>query len=173
MNKGLELIEAHYLFGLPSTRIDIVIHPQSVVHSLVEFVDGSMLAQLGAPDMRIPIAYALAWPERLETPAEKLDLEAIGRLDFEAPDPERFPALRVAREALEAGGAAPTVLNAANEVAVASFLAGEIRFDDITAVVEQALGEAAAATPASIGDVLDIDRTTRRRVEALMKETCR
>jgi 1-deoxy-D-xylulose-5-phosphate reductoisomerase len=173
MNKGLELIEAHYLFGLPSTRIDIVIHPQSVVHSLVEFVDGSMLAQLGAPDMRIPIAYALAWPERLETPAEKLDLEAIGRLDFEAPDPERFPALRVAREALEAGGAAPTVLNAANEVAVASFLAGEIRFDDITAVVEQVLGEAAAATPASIGDVLDIDRTTRRRVEALMKETCR
>jgi 1-deoxy-D-xylulose-5-phosphate reductoisomerase len=173
MNKGLELIEAHYLFGLPSTRIDIVIHPQSVVHSLVEFVDGSMLAQLGAPDMRIPLAYALAWPERLETPAEKLDLEAIGRLDFEAPDPERFPALRVAREALEAGGAAPTVLNAANEVAVASFLAGEIRFDDITAVVEQVLGEAAAATPASIGDVLDIDRTTRRRVEALMKETCR
>jgi 1-deoxy-D-xylulose-5-phosphate reductoisomerase len=111
MNKGLELIEAHFLFGLPSERIDIVIHPQSVIHSMVEFVDGSVLAQLGTPDMRIPIAYALAWPERLETPAQRLDLAAIARLEFEAPDVTRFPALRLAREALERGGAAPIVLN--------------------------------------------------------------
>src|SRR5689334_4026113 len=139
INKGLELIEAHYLFGLPSERIDILIHPQSVIHSMVEFVDASVLAQLGSPDMRIPIAYALAWPERLETPAQRLDLAAIARLDFEKPDTKRFPALRLAREALEEGAAAPIVLNAANEVAVASFLAGAIRFSDITSIVEEAL----------------------------------
>src|SRR5207244_5440619 len=110
MNKGLELIEAHYLFGLPSRHLEIIIHPQSVVHSMVEFVDGSVLAQLGSPDMRIPIAYALAWPERLETPAQRLDLAAIARLEFEAPDYVRFPALRLAREALVQAGAAPTVL---------------------------------------------------------------
>ena len=150
MNKGLELIEAHYLFGLPSERIDILIHPQSVIHSMVEFVDGSVLAQLGSPDMRIPIAYALAWPERLETPAQRLDLAAIARLDFEAPDAKRFPALRLAREALEAGGAAPIVLNAANEVAVASFLAGAIRFTDIAKTVEEALESANFVNPRSI-----------------------
>ena len=172
MNKGLELIEAHYLFGLPSERIDIVIHPQSTVHSLVEFVDGSVLAQLGAPDMRIPIAYALAWPERLETPAERLDLAALGRLDFEAPDVVRFPALRIAREAMEAGGAAPVVLNAANEVAVDSFLKRRIRFPDIAETVERALGESDCAAPASIADVLEIDRTTRARAEASMSEVC-
>jgi len=172
MNKGLELIEAHYLFGLPSERIDIVIHPQSTVHSLVEFVDGSVLAQLGAPDMRIPIAYALASPERLETPAERLDLAALGRLDFAAPDLERFPALRIAREAMEAGGAAPVVLNAANEVAVDGFLKGRIRFPDIARAVEQALAESALAAPQSIADVLEIDRTTRARVEASMTELC-
>jgi len=172
MNKGLELIEAHYLFGLPSERIDIVIHPQSTVHSLVEFVDGSVLAQLGAPDMRIPIAYALAWPERLETPAERLDLATLGRLDFEAPDLERFPALRIAREALEAGGPASVVLNAANEVAVDGFLNGRIRFPDITRAVEQALAESSLAAPQSIADVLEIDRTTRARVEASMTELC-
>jgi len=172
MNKGLELIEAHYLFGLPSERIDIVIHPQSTVHSLVEFVDGSVLAQLGAPDMRIPIAYALAWPERLETPAERLDLAALGRLDFAAPDLDRFPALRIAREAMEAGGAAPVVLNAANEVAVDGFLKGRIRFPDIARAVEQALAESALAAPQSIADVLEIDRTTRARVEASMTELC-
>ena len=172
MNKGLELIEAHYLFGLPSERIDIVIHPQSTVHSLVEFVDGSVLAQLGALDMRIPIAYALAWPERLETPAERLDLAALGRLDFAAPDLDRFPALRIAREAMEAGGAAPVVLNAANEVAVDGFLKGRIRFPDIARAVEQALAESALAAPQSIADVLEIDRTTRTRVEASMTELC-
>lgn len=172
MNKGLELIEAHYLFGMPSDRIDILIHPQSVIHSMVEFVDGSVLAQLGSPDMRIPIAYALAWPERMETPAQRLDLAAVARLDFEAPDVERFPALRIAREALEASGAAPIVLNAANEVAVASFLEGQIRFTDITPVVERALCDSSFGAPRSIDDVLEIDRATRSRVDMLMKDSC-
>ena len=172
MNKGLELIEAHYLFRMPSERIGILIHPQSVIHSMVEFVDGSVLAQLGSPDMRIPIAYALAWPERMETPAQRLDLAAIARLDFEEPDVARFPALRLAREALEAGGAAPIILNAANEVAVASFLSGEIRFPDITRVVEEALGVANYGAPRSIGEVLEIDRATRSRVRTLMKDSC-
>jgi 1-deoxy-D-xylulose-5-phosphate reductoisomerase len=173
MNKGLELIEAHYLFGLPSDRIDIVVHPQSVIHSMVEFVDGSVLAQLGTPDMRIPIAYALAWPDRMATPAQKLDLKSIGSLDFEAPDADRFPALRLAREALESGGPAPIVLNAANEVAVASFLEGAIRFTDITRVVREALSDADYSPPRSICDVVEIDRSTRDRVQASMKETCR
>ena len=172
MNKGLELIEAHYLFGLPSERIDILIHPQSVIHSMVEFVDGSVLAQLGSPDMRIPIAYALAWPERIETPAQRLDLAAIARLDFEAPDLKRFPALRLAREALEAGGAAPIVLNAANEVAVACFLAGNIRFAEIAQIVEEALTRTDFVNPASIEDVLEIDRTVRSRVDSAMKAGC-
>jgi 1-deoxy-D-xylulose-5-phosphate reductoisomerase len=169
MNKGLELIEAHHLFGVPSERIDIVIHPQSVVHSLVEFVDGSVLAQLGTPDMRIPIAYALAWPDRIETPAQRLDLASVAKLDFEAPDLMRFPALRLAREALEAGGAAPIVLNAANETAVARFLAGAIGFPDIAKLVQRALGESDFATPGSIAEVLEIDRLTRRRIDAVMQ----
>ena len=172
MNKGLELIEAHYLFGLPSNRIDILIHPQSVIHSMVEFVDGSVLAQLGSADMRIPISYALAWPERMPTPAQRLDLAAIARLDFEAPDPDRFPALRLAREALEAGGAAPVVLNAANEVAVASFLAGEIAFPDIAQVVHEALRCADYGAPRAISDVLEIDRVTRDRAKAMMTASC-
>jgi 1-deoxy-D-xylulose-5-phosphate reductoisomerase len=172
MNKGLELIEAHYLFLIPPDRIDVLIHPQSVVHSLVEFVDGSVLAQLGSPDMRIPIAYALAWPERMPTPAQKLDLAAAARLDFEAPDLGRFPALRLAREALEAGGAAPVVLNAANEAAVARFLAGAIRFTDITRIVATALEGASFAAPKSIDDVIEIDRATRGRAEAAMTDAC-
>jgi 1-deoxy-D-xylulose-5-phosphate reductoisomerase len=170
MNKGLEVIEAHFLFNLPSERLDVIVHPQSVIHSMVEFVDGSVLAQLGAPDMRIPIAYALAWPERMQTPAERLDLATIGRLDFEAPDLDRFPALALARAALEAGGAAPIVLNAANEIAVERFLAGAIHFTDITHMVEDALEAADFAAPSSIGDVLAIDRATRSRVEAAMIE---
>ena len=172
MNKGLELIEAHYLFGLPSPRIDVVIHPQSVIHSMVEFIDGSVLAQLGSPDMRIPIAYALAWPKRMDTPAERLDLATIGRLDFGAPDLQRFPALGLAREALEAGGAAPIVLNAANEVAVASFLQNDIRFPDIARTVQEALNDANYDAPRSIGDVLQIDRMTRERAQAMMKASC-
>jgi 1-deoxy-D-xylulose-5-phosphate reductoisomerase len=169
MNKGLELIEAHHLFGVPSNRIEIVIHPQSVVHSLVEFVDGSVLAQLGSPDMRIPIAYALAWPERIPTPAQRLDLASIARLEFEQPDLARFPALRIAREALEAGGSAPVVLNAANEAAVGRFLAGSIGFTDIPTLVERALEESDLAAPRSIAEVLEIDRLTRQRVDAVMQ----
>jgi 1-deoxy-D-xylulose-5-phosphate reductoisomerase len=172
MNKGLELIEAHYLFGLPSRSIEVLIHPQSVVHSMVEFVDGSVMAQLGSPDMRIAIAYALAWPERMLTPAPRLDLAAIGRLDFETPDLARFPALRLAREALEAGGASPIVLNAANEVAVASFLSGAIRFPDIAATVQEVLESAQFAPPRTIDDVLEIDRLTRESAETMMKASC-
>ncbi len=169
MNKGLELIEARYLFGTSPDKIDIVIHPQSVIHSLVEFRDGSMLAQLGSPDMRIPISFALAYPARMDTGAERLDLTAIARLDFEEPDSERFPALRLAREALEEGRAAPIVLNAANEVAVAAFLGGALRFSEIAALVERALGETSFPDPASIDDVLEIDRETRQRVQAMLE----
>jgi len=172
MNKGLELIEAHYLFGLPSERIDILVHPQSVVHSMVEFVDGSVLAQLGTADMRIPIAYALAWPERMATPAQKLDLAAIARLEFEAPDFDRFPALRLAREALEEGGAAPVVLNAANEIAVAGFLAGRLGFADIARVVHEALMANDYDMPLSISDVMEIDRVTRERAETMLTADC-
>jgi 1-deoxy-D-xylulose-5-phosphate reductoisomerase len=172
MNKGLELIEAHHLFGLPSDRIDIVVHPQSIVHSLVEFIDGSMLAQLGSADMRIPIAFTLAWPERMRTPARRLSLTEAARLDFEAPDPERFPALRLAREALERGKGAAIVLNAANEIAVDSFLKGRIGFFDICRVVEQALNEIDAPAPASVDDVVEIDGSTRDRAEALVSEAC-
>jgi 1-deoxy-D-xylulose-5-phosphate reductoisomerase len=170
MNKGLELIEAHHLFDLPSERIDILVHPQSVVHSMVEFVDGSVLAQLGSPDMRIPIAHALAWPERMETPADKLDIAQIGTLSFEAPDVERFPALRIAREVLEQGRAAPIVLNAANEQGVAAFLAGRIGFLDIVRTVEEALARTSAAAPHSIAEVIDIDRQARALAEELMTE---
>jgi 1-deoxy-D-xylulose-5-phosphate reductoisomerase len=172
MNKGLELIEARHLFGLPSERIDILIHPQSVVHSMVEYVDGSVLAQLGSPDMRVPIAYALAWPERMATPAERLDLAAIGKLEFEEPDLQRFPALRIARQALEEGGAAPTVLNAANEIAVGCFLAGRIGFMDIASLVEQTLGQSRAAAPASIDEVVALDRTTRDAMAVMIEARC-
>ena len=172
MNKGLEVIEAHYLFGLPSNQLEIVIHPQSVIHSMVEFIDGSVLAQLGSPDMRIPIAFALAWPERMATPARKLDLTMIARLDFEAPDVQRFPALELARNALEAGGPAPIVLNAANEVAVGSFLAGDIRFPEIVRLVRDIVNESKFDIPRSIGDVLEIDRVTRARTSAMMKASC-
>lgn len=170
MNKGLELIEAHHLFGLPSDRIDILVHPQSVIHSMVEYVDGSVLAQLGSPDMRIPIAHALAYPERMETPAEKLDLGRIGTLSFELPDFDRFPAMRVAREALEVGGASPIVLNAANEEAVAAFLDRRIGFLDIVRTVEEALARTSAAAPRSIAEVIDIDRSARALSGLLMSE---
>jgi 1-deoxy-D-xylulose-5-phosphate reductoisomerase len=171
MNKGLELIEAHYLFDLPSERLDVLVHPQSVVHSMVEYADGSVLAQLGSADMRIPIAFALAWPERMATPAERLDLASLARLDFEVPDLERFPALRIAREALEAGGAAPIVLNAANEIAVECFLAGQLQFTSIAAVVEQALEQIDAPAPGSIEDVIAIDRSTRETVSGMIRTT--
>ena len=172
MNKGLELIEAHHMFGLPPQKIDIVVHPQSIVHSLVEFIDGSLLAQLGSADMRIPISYALAWPERIQTPAARLDLIELARLDFEAPDPERFPALRLAREALASGGGASVVLNAANEIAVEMFLAGRIGFIEIASTVEETLANFSAPVPKNIADVVELDRETRTRVAATLKAGC-
>jgi 1-deoxy-D-xylulose-5-phosphate reductoisomerase len=168
MNKGLELIEAHYLFAMPEERIEILIHPQSVVHSLVAYVDGSVLAQLGTPDMRTPIAYALAWPERIPAPTKRLDLVERAQLTFEAPDVARFPALRLAREALRAGGSAPTVLNAANESAVAAFLGGRIGFLDIAATVEAVLGGQANGKIGSIAELLEADRAARRAAERLI-----
>jgi 1-deoxy-D-xylulose-5-phosphate reductoisomerase len=172
MNKGLELIEAHHLFGLPSDRIDVVVHPQSVVHSLVEFVDGSLLAQLGSADMRIPIAYTLAWPERMETPSERLSLADVARLDFEKPDFERFPALRLAREALEAGAGEAIVLNAANEIAVEAFLRGGIGFCDISRLVEEALSKIDSPAPRSIEEVVALDGETRERTSLMVSESC-
>jgi 1-deoxy-D-xylulose-5-phosphate reductoisomerase len=163
MNKGLELIEAFHLFPLGADCFEVVIHPESVVHSLVEYVDGSVLAQLGAPDMRVPIAYTLAWPERMATPCARLDLVRLGTLNFEAPDLERFPALGLARQTLEAGGGAPAVLNAANEVAVAAFLAGEIGFLDIASIAAETLQCYAPEAPASIAEVLAIDAEARAR----------
>ncbi|MFA7640036.1 MAG: 1-deoxy-D-xylulose-5-phosphate reductoisomerase, partial [Parvibaculum sp.] len=163
MNKGLELIEAHYFFPVGEERLDVVIHPESIVHSMVAYVDGSVLAQLGSPDMRTPISYALAWPERMATPSPKLNLAQIGRLTFEEPDLERFPALKLARNALQAGGAAPTVLNAANEVAVAAFLAGEIGFLDIARLVEGVQERVGGdyGVPAALEAVYEIDRNSR------------
>ena len=173
MNKGLELIEAFHLFPLPLEAFEVVIHRQSVVHSLVEYRDGSVLAQLGAPDMRVPIAYALAWPERMETPCERLDLARIGRLDFEAPDAVRFPALRLAREALEAGGARPAILNAANEVAVAAFLAGAIGFLDIASIVAETLRCCDRPAAQTVEDVLEIDRAARGEAARIMQSYSR
>jgi len=161
MNKGLELIEAARLFPIAHDRIEIVIHPQSVIHSLVDHVDGSVLAQLGPPDMRTPIAHTLAWPDRMATPMAPLNLVAIGRLDFEAPDPVRFPALRLAREALDAGGARPAILNAANEVAVEAFLQRRIGFLEIAAIVEHTLSCYDPAAPDSVDAVLAIDAEAR------------
>jgi 1-deoxy-D-xylulose-5-phosphate reductoisomerase len=161
MNKGLEVIEAHHLFALESARLDIVVHPQSVVHGLVYYSDGSVLAQLGSPDMRTPIANALGWPERIFAPSPRLDLAQLARLTFEAPDPERFPALRLARAALETGGGAPTVLNAANEIAVASFLDRRIGFLDIAAIVERTLEAVAAPDLERLEDVYALDAEAR------------
>jgi 1-deoxy-D-xylulose-5-phosphate reductoisomerase len=170
MNKGLELIEAHHLFPVGLDRIEIIVHPQSVVHSMVEYRDRSTLAQLGSPDMRVPIAHALAWPERMASPCQPLDLAAIGRLDFEAPDMVRFPALALARAAVEAGGARPAILNAANEVAVAAFLNGRIGFLEIAAIVEETLTRYSPAPPTSIDEIWAIDREARghaiRRAES-------
>ncbi len=170
MNKGLELIEAHHLFPVGLDRLRIVVHPQSVIHSMVEYRDGSTLAQLGPPDMRVPIASCLAWPRRMETPCAPLDLPAIGELSFYAPDEIAFPATRLAREAAEAGGAAPAVLNAANEVAVAAFLAGHLPFTRIALTVEAILNDSALpSAPHTLEDVLAIDAAARRRAEALLE----
>ncbi len=161
MNKGLELIEAYHLFPVAEPQIEVLIHPQSVVHSLVGYVDGSVLAQLGTPDMRTPIAYALAWPHRMATPAARLDLATLGRLSFEAPDPKRFPAITLARQALQTQGATPTILNAANEVAVEGFLARRIGFLDILAVVEETLSHLPSRHVDSLAAVRDVDLEAR------------
>ncbi len=161
MNKGLELIEAHHLFPVGLDRIEILVHPQSVIHSMVEYVDCSTLAQLGSPDMRIPIASALAWPGRIATQCQPLDLATIGQLTFEAPDIDRFPALRLAREAIEAGGARPAMLNAANEAAVAAFLEGRIGFLDIASIVESTLEGYDAPQPQTIDALFSIDAGAR------------
>ncbi|MBJ6121181.1 1-deoxy-D-xylulose-5-phosphate reductoisomerase [Sphingomonas mollis] len=161
MNKGLELIEAARLFPVHPDRIEIVIHPQSVIHSAVDYVDGSMLAQLGPSDMRVPIAHCLAWPHRMATPMAPLDLIALGRLDFAAPDPVRFPALRLAREALAAGGARPAILNAANEIAVAAFLARRIGFLEIAAIVEHTLERYDPPAPETLDAVIAVDAEAR------------
>jgi 1-deoxy-D-xylulose-5-phosphate reductoisomerase len=177
MNKGLELIEARHLFALDPGEIDVVVHPQSIVHGLVEFRDGSMIAQLGTPDMRIPIAHCLAWPARIPGPAARLDLATIANLSFEQPDTKRFPALAVARRALVTGGAAPTVLNAANEVAVREFVGRRLGFTGISALVEATL-EAAERTgitaePASLEDAVAIDQAARAAAAALLPEIAR
>jgi 1-deoxy-D-xylulose-5-phosphate reductoisomerase len=174
MNKGLELIEAHHLFALPPEQLDVIFHPQSIVHGFVEYRDGSVIAQLGSPDMRIPIAHCLAYPKRIGTPAQRLDLARISSLTFEEPDPVRFPALAIARQALAAGGAAPTVLNAANEVAVAQFVGGRLGFAGIPALVEATL-DAAARTgamtePQSVDQAIAIDLNARRLATGLLPE---
>ena len=169
MNKGLELIEAFHLFPLGPDGFDVLVHPQSVIHSLVEYVDGSFLAQLGAPDMRIPIAHTLAWPERMETPCERLDLVRVARLDFEAPDEVRFPALGLARQALREGGARPAILNAANEIGVAAFLANRVGFLDIAAIAAETLAAFAPPAPATIEAVLEVDRAAREAAGAVMR----
>jgi 1-deoxy-D-xylulose-5-phosphate reductoisomerase len=170
MNKGLELIEAARLFPVSSDRIEIILHRQSVIHSMVEYVDGSTLAQLGPPDMRTPIAYCLAWPDRMETPMAPLDLVAIGRLDFEAPDLLRFPALVLARQALEAGGARPAILNAANEIAVAAFLARHIGFLEIAAIVADTLERYDPPAPETLDAVLMVDAEARRIASERVKD---
>ncbi|MCY1426021.1 1-deoxy-D-xylulose 5-phosphate reductoisomerase [compost metagenome] len=161
MNKGLELIEACWLFDARPAQVEVVIHPQSVIHSLVDYVDGSVLAQLGNPDMRTPIAHALAWPRRIDSGVAPLDLFAIARLDFEAPDERRFPCLKLARQAAEAGGTAPALLNAANEVAVAAFLDGRIRFDEIARMIEAVLNRISAIAVQQLDDVLQADAQAR------------
>ncbi len=170
MNKGLELIEAWHLFAIPEERLEILVHPQSIVHSMVAYVDGSVLAQLGQPDMRTPIAYTLAWPDRMAAPVPRLDLAAIGHLTFESPDIERFPAMHLARQALRAGGSAPTVLNAANEVAVEAFLEGRIGFLDIVSLVEQTLEGLPMTNPGSIDAVIEVDLEARDFAGRLLKE---
>jgi 1-deoxy-D-xylulose-5-phosphate reductoisomerase len=169
MNKGLEMIEAHWLFGVPRERIEIVVHPESVIHSLVDYVDGSVLAQLGHPDMRTPIAQALAFPDRVDTGVAELDLVQLGLLNFSAPDHERFPCLKLAAAALDAGGTAPAILNAANEVAVAAFLASSIRYTDIAPACTEALARLPARAVDCIDDAIAADVEARAVTRSWLK----
>ncbi|HCC62731.1 MAG TPA: 1-deoxy-D-xylulose-5-phosphate reductoisomerase, partial [Pseudomonas sp.] len=162
MNKGLELIEACWLFDARPDQVEVVIHPQSVIHSMVDYVDGSVLAQLGNPDMRTPIAHALAWPERIDSGVSALDLLQVARLDFEAPDQHRFPCLRIARQAAQDGGTAPAMLNAANEVAVDAFLNGRIRFTEIASIIEDVLDQEASVPARCLADVFAADTQARK-----------
>jgi 1-deoxy-D-xylulose-5-phosphate reductoisomerase len=162
MNKGLELIEACRLFDIAPEQVQVVIHPQSVIHSMVEYLDGSVLAQMGNPDMRVPIAHALGWPERIESGVAPLDMFEIGRLDFEAPDHARFPCLHLAEQAIRAGGTAPTILNAANEIAVGAFLDRSIRFTDIAAVIDKTLVTMAPDRNTTLEAILAADADARR-----------
>jgi 1-deoxy-D-xylulose-5-phosphate reductoisomerase len=174
MNKGLEVIEAHFLFGVPPARIDVVIHPQSVIHSFVEFVDGSLVAQIARNDMRFPILYALSHPERLPNPFGRLDLVEIGHLEFQEVEPERYPALAVARAALESGGGMPAVVNAANEVAVEAFLEGKISFPDIVALVSETAGaHGRVPAPATVEEAEDIDREARQAASRILRTLAR
>ena len=168
MNKGLEYIEAYHLFPVGLENIEIVVHPQSIAHSMVEYRDRSVLAQLGPSDMRVPIASCLAYPKRMKTPLEPLDLTKVGTLTIEAPDEERFPATRICREAIQAGGGAPAILNAANEVAVAAFLDERVQFLQITQLVEETLERLNAPTPGSLEDVLAIDAEARAKTQELL-----
>jgi 1-deoxy-D-xylulose-5-phosphate reductoisomerase len=174
MNKGLELIEAYHLFPVGVHQLGVVVHPQSIVHCLVQYCDGSVLAQMSCPDMRTPIAYSLAWPERMSAPTERLDLAKLGQLTFESPDEIRFPALRIAREAMAAGGAAPTVLNAANEIAVLAFLEERVKFMAISQIVaetlEMAVTEIGLSQPVTLDDVLTVDRSARDLATRLCKD---
>ncbi|MEP3226440.1 MAG: 1-deoxy-D-xylulose-5-phosphate reductoisomerase [Parasphingorhabdus sp.] len=170
MNKGLELIEAHHLFPIGLENIEILVHPQSVIHSMVEYTDRSTLAQLGSPDMRIPIASALAWPERMKTDCMPLDLAKIGQLEFEAPDEERFPAIALARNAIQEGGGVPAILNAANEIAVAAFLTGDVQFLEITEIVSRIIDSYSPAEPTDLSDIFEIDREARARTKAMIED---
>jgi len=173
MNKGLELIEACVLFGMEPSQVEVVVHPQSIVHSMVEYVDGSILAQLGNPDMRTPIAHALGWPERIGSGVESLDLVAAARLDFEAPDADRFPALRLAREAAESGGTTAAVLNAANEVAVAAFLAGRLGFMGIPQIIGAVLERHVSQAATTLAIVMEADRWARDLAGSLLVRAAR
>lgn len=171
MNKGLEVIEAYYLFGLPVDKIEVLLHPQSIVHSLVEYADGSMLAQLGNPDMRTPIAYALAWPERIHSGVSTLDLINLGRLDFSLLDPKRYPCLDLAYQAIKAGGTAPTILNAANEIAVEAFLKGKIRFTEIYQIVAEMFQRLPTQSVTDIAEIVSVDNKARQFASVLIRNS--